>query len=192
MLQGKVGAALRWMSDNGTGPMDVTGDVLSKLKDKHPSPNEIEKECLLYGPVYKVEKVLYDNIDADSIETAARFTKGGAGPSNVDTDMWRTLLCAKSGGKAKQDLCHAIAVFSRRLASELIDPHNIDSLVNSKLIPLDKNPGTRPIGIGEVLRRIIGKAVTFLTKTDVIKSVGPLQLTKLRLFSETIEKMANR
>ena len=34
----------------------------------------------------------------------------------------------------------------------------------------------RPIGIGEVLRRIVGKAVTSLLKPDIINSVGPLQL----------------
>ena len=32
---------------------------------------------------------------------------------------------------------------------ELLQPY-----ILSRLIPLDKNPGIRPIGIGEVLRRI--------------------------------------
>ena len=45
-----------------------------------------------------------------------------------------------------------------------------------RLIPLDKNPGVRPIGIGEVLRRIIGKAVSTFLKPDIIDAVGPLQL----------------
>ena len=28
-----------------------------------------------------------------------------------------------------------------------------------RLIPVDKNPGVRPIGVGEVLRRIIGRSI---------------------------------
>eukprot|EP00794_Sanderia_malayensis_P019270 gene19270-biopygen16155 len=45
-----------------------------------------------------------------------------------------------------------------------------------KLIPLDKNPGVRPIGIGEVLRRIIGKAIISVIKPDILNSAGSLQL----------------
>ena len=49
------------------------------------------------------------------------------------------------------------------------------------LIPLDKgddkkgNPGVRPIGIGEILRRIIGKVVVGAIRDDIINAAGPLQ-----------------
>ena len=29
-----------------------------------------------------------------------------------------------------------------------------------RLMPIDKNPGIRPIGVGEVLRRIVGIVIT--------------------------------
>ena len=45
-----------------------------------------------------------------------------------------------------------------------------------RLIPLNKNPGLRPIGVGEVLRRIIGKSVANVLKSDVKHSVGSLQV----------------
>ena len=45
-----------------------------------------------------------------------------------------------------------------------------------RLIPLDKNPGVRPIGIGEVLRRIVGKAVISIIKPEILQSAGSLQL----------------
>ena len=44
------------------------------------------------------------------------------------------------------------------------------------MIPLDKNPGLRPIGVGEVLRRIAGKVIVSHLKEDVIQSVGSLQV----------------
>lgn len=50
-------------------------------------------------------------------------------------------------------------------------------MISSRLIPLDKGEGAvRPIGVGEVLRRIIGKCVTRVTKSDVIDASGSLQV----------------
>ena len=45
-----------------------------------------------------------------------------------------------------------------------------------RLISLDKNPGLRPIGVGEVLRRIAGKVVMKVMKKDINKVAGCLQL----------------
>ena len=42
--------------------------------------------------------------------------------------------------------------------------------------PLNKNPGIRPIGISEVLRIIMGKAVMSVFKKDVMEFAGPSQL----------------
>ena len=53
---------------------------------------------------------------------------------------------------------------------------DIEAYIACRLIPLDKNPGIRPIGIGEVLRRIIGKAIIFVIRPEIIESAGNLQL----------------
>ena len=45
-----------------------------------------------------------------------------------------------------------------------------------RLIPLDKGPGVRPIGISEVCRRIIGKVIRKCTKQDLQSAVDSLQL----------------
>ena len=50
------------------------------------------------------------------------------------------------------------------------------AFVACRLIPLDKQPGVRPIGICEVLRRIVGKAVLKVVSPDVLRAAGPLQL----------------
>ena len=46
----------------------------------------------------------------------------------------------------------------------------------SRLIPLNKMPGLRPIGVGEVLRRIIGKVVMSTLKPDVVKACANSQM----------------
>ena len=50
-----------------------------------------------------------------------------------------------------------------------------ERLDSCRLVPLDKNPGVRPIGIGEVLRRIIGKSIIRVIKPNILESGGCLQ-----------------
>ena len=61
-------------------------------------------------------------------------------------------------------------------SEELVDPKSIEVLVTCRLIPLDKSPGIRPIGVGEVLRRIIGKAILTVLKWDIPNVTGYQQL----------------
>ena len=44
------------------------------------------------------------------------------------------------------------------------------------MIPLEKKTGVRPIGVGEVLRRIIGKTTSAMFKEDIKETAGPLQV----------------
>ena len=52
----------------------------------------------------------------------------------------------------------------------------LSELLSNRLIPLDKgNSAVRPIGIGEVLRRIISKAATRILKKDIQQGAGNVQ-----------------
>ena len=53
---------------------------------------------------------------------------------------------------------------------------SLEAFLANQLIPLDKIPGLRPTGVGEVLRRIAGKVIVSHLKEDVIQSVGSLQV----------------
>ena len=53
---------------------------------------------------------------------------------------------------------------------------SIEAYLSCRLIPLHKLPGVRPIGIGEVIRRIIGKTVIATVKSQIVQCAGPLQL----------------
>ena len=56
-------------------------------------------------------------------------------------------------------------------------PTNIEPLVASRLIPLDKGEdAVRPIGVGEVIRRVCGKCVMMVAKKDVVEASDSLQL----------------
>ena len=103
--------------------------------------------------------------------------KGSAGPSFYDADDWRNILGSNLYGEDAEDLRKNLASLAKELCTnEVDDPKILEALLACRLIPLDKNPGLRPIGIGETLRRILGKAVMSVLKRDVKASVGNLQL----------------
>ena len=82
---------------------------------------------------------------------------GGSGPSGVDAAGLHRLCTAFKNSLA--DLCDAIALLARRLSTSYLDPSGIQAFVTCRLVALDKCLGVRPIGIGEVLRRIVGKGI---------------------------------
>ena len=53
---------------------------------------------------------------------------------------------------------------------------SLEPYIVCRLIPLDKNPGVCPIGIGQVLRRIIDEAVISIIKLGTLESARSLQL----------------
>ena len=66
---------------------------------------------------------------------------------------------------------------TRRLCTEYVDPVGVEAIFANQLIPLDKGEGAvRPIGVGEVIRRVMGKCVMQVTKSDVIDASGSLQM----------------
>ncbi|CAB4014728.1 Hypothetical predicted protein [Paramuricea clavata] len=74
-------------------------------------------------------------------------------------------------------LCDALETLARNLCTDHVDPSSIEALVASRLIQLDKGGvGVRPIGVGEVVRRVISKSVMKVVKSDVMKASGSLQL----------------
>ena len=47
----------------------------------------------------------------------------------------------------------------------------LDAFLASRLVPLDKNPNSGAIGVGQVFRIIAGKIVISITKKDVVNAI---------------------
>ena len=178
IMEGQINSALRFLSENsGGGVLPLTDDVMKQLHEKHPNAKEANLGSLLFGPVEDIPGVIYQQIDGDMIREAALRTKGSGGPSGIDANGFRRLLACKSFKASGTNLCDALAALTRKLCTEYVDPASIEPLLANRLIPLDKGEGqVRPIGVGEVIRRIMGKCVTKVTKLDVISASGSLQV----------------
>ena len=176
MLQGKINAALNLLStESGGGVLQLDDTVIKSLVEKHPSPAPIQEDALLHGPINKVPSNYFDTIDEQTIAKAAQLTKGAAGPSHVDAKQYRHILLSNKFRTESKQLREQIAILAKKLSTTILDPSMLEAFICCRLVPLDKQPGIRPIGIGEVLRRIIGKSIGWAIKQDLMEAAGPLQ-----------------
>ena len=172
MWEGKTQAALKMLSkDYENGIRKIDDDILTELKSKHPPAAEVKQDSLLFGPI----NCYFDEIDEIMIAKTASLTKVAGGPSHLDADQFRHMLLSKKFKTESKELREQIAVLARTIASTLVDPKSIKALTTCRLIPLNKNPGVRPIGVGEVLRWIMGKAINWILKDNIQESAGPLE-----------------
>ena len=93
VIQGKINAALRYLSDNTKGGVlslnavidDQGATVRELLHMKHPQQQPLNEEVLLQGPVYDISPVIFEKINGSAIRSAALRTQGAGGPSGVDS-----------------------------------------------------------------------------------------------------------
>ena len=152
------------------------------MQEKHPPPKVADDDVLLSGEKPYVHPVIYEIIDEEMVKRAALKTKGGSGPSGLDADGWRKILASNNYGTVNTDLRKAFAEVIKIICTKKIEINtetnttSLEAFLACRLIPLDRNPGLRPIGVGEVLRRIAGNVVMQIVKKDVTRSAGCLQL----------------
>ena len=164
LMKGKIKAASRLITDFKATPLQLDKMIENKtvrdiLSEKHPASRPVRQTALLdknYESPKTHHPMIFDELDGMCILRAALKTDGGAGPSGMDACLWKRMCL--SFQSASSNLCSALALVARRIASSPVDPKPLMPLTSSRLIALDECPGVRPIGIGEVSRRIIGKS----------------------------------
>ena len=164
MEDGKVSKALKLLeSSNKGGILPLTEETFEVLLEKHPKASEASSDILIQEEVQNVHPVIYYSIDSEIARDAIEKTRDSAGPSRLDADGWRRILMSGNFGSSGEDLRKAIADMTKRLCRDNTVKH-LEAFLACRIIPLDKQPGVRPIGIHEILRRVIGKIVMKLLK----------------------------
>ena len=177
VFQGNLSAASKLLdSESLTGLLNLTPEALERLKEKHPEEADIADESLLYGPIDYIPPGVFELIDEKMIFDAATKTKGSAGPSGMDAELYRRILCSKNFKAEGKVLREEIAVFTRNVLKIAYHPSLLEGYTSCRLIPLHKNPGIRPVDVGEVLRRIVGNTIAGFLKDEIKEAAGPLQV----------------
>ena len=183
MLTGKLGDAAKKINNEDAikGVHQLSEEIKEILQEKHPKGKEAISEAISPTTYNPPEPVIYEEITADSVYRVAKKMRGSGGPTLIDSDTWKQFLCSKMHGNASTNLCQAVADFTKILCTESIDSDCLTEFIASRLVPLDKGetndgaPGVRPVGVGEVLRRLTGKLLMGVIKDDITSAAGPLQ-----------------
>ena len=167
MSKGNVNAAINLLTDNRrNGILPLNNETLTLLRLKHPDPKDVPE---------RIHPVKFEVIDVEMIRKEAMRTKRGSGFSGLDADGWKQILLSKNFGELSSDLCQTLAKATKKLCTEELST-SLEGFLAFRLLPLNKKPGLRPIGVGEVLRRIIGRVIASEVRNDIISSVGSLQV----------------
>ena len=156
LLQGKVKNALKLLEkDPSVGCLPFTETVEKELKQFH--------------------QVAYKSITEDVVAKTAGRLNGSAGPSGLDAEVFKRMLRSKNYAQDGKMLREEISLMCFRLCTMHHCPGLLAPLTSCRLLALDKIPGVRPIGVGEVLRRLLGKCIVHAFKDPIKEAAGNLQ-----------------
>ena len=85
-------------------------------------------------------------------------------------------MVSRDYGDVSNDLRKAIASLIKKICIEEIDDSSLSPLIASNLVSLNKNPGLRLIGVGKILRRVMGKVVMRVFSEDVTTASSDVQM----------------
>ena len=132
-------------------------------------------EILIKGTPESVPESLYAELTGEYIRNLALKCSGGARPGGLNAQGAKGILCSESFGNRCYDLCGALARFTRKLATTNTESATILAFLSCRMIGLDKNPGIRPVEIGETFRRIVTAALIQNFRGETQNATGPIQ-----------------
>lgn len=176
MLQGKVRAAVRWATERGQGGVlapesrdERSGKtVMEILREKHPANRDLAVEHLTEYESLPERGTL--EVPVEAVELTARRLNGSGCPGGTDAQNLQGWLLRF--GPVSRKLQRAVAALAEWMGSPDIPWAAYRGMMAGRLIALDKSPGVRPVGIGEVWRRLIAKAVLVVTGEEATEACG--------------------
>jgi hypothetical protein len=180
LMRGHLQSAVNFITDRESGgilyPDDLdekSGHQISRvLQEKHPKMRDPGPTAM---PTYESTPDLPTlDITAETVESVAGKLSGGAGLSGFDSINLKNLLLQH--GQASQRLRNVCAKFARWLANDHPPWASYRAMLANRLIALDKMPGIRPIGIGDIWRRFFAKLVLSVASSYATDCCGSDQL----------------
>ena len=93
MQSGNINGANKLLSNNmENGVLPLNEETLNLLYQKHPDASKASSNILLPDQPAQIHSIRYEVINAEATKQAALKSKGGSGPSGMDSEGWRQIL----------------------------------------------------------------------------------------------------
>ncbi|KAI2494156.1 hypothetical protein MHU86_20388 [Fragilaria crotonensis] len=168
VLSGRLRSAVRTLTDRSGGGVRQPDDLCSKagrpvwqvLQEKHPAlrdPTSVGAADGAFEPYPDLPAPVPVCTTQDDVEAIASRLSGAAGPGGTDAvDLANWLL---RFGRESEAMREEMAAWTNWLANTSPPWAAYRAVMANRLVALDKQPGTRPVGIGEVYRRLWAKCL---------------------------------
>ena len=168
VLSGRLNSAVRTLTNRSGGGVLQPDDLCSKagrpvldvLQEKHPELREPPSVGTIDGafePYPDRPTPIPVDVTAEDVESVSSRLSGAAGPGGTDAVDLRNWLLRF--GKESEALRLEMAAWTNWLANTHPPWAAYRAIMSNRLVALDKMPGTRPVGIGEVYRRLWAKCL---------------------------------
>jgi len=183
--KGQLSKAVRNLTSRQKGGILKPGDrdeksgefVITVLQQKHPNAR-VPEDCdfddfLETSEASDPFPLLFFEED---VESSASSLSGGPGPGGLDGDSLMNWLLRR--GTRSSRLRETMAQFAELLANGSPDYALYRAATITRLVALDKEPGVRPVGIGDIFMRLWSHVVHAATKPAAV-SVRVSKLTSM-------------
>ena len=185
VLNGELRTAVRVLTSRDGGGVLAPDDqctktgrpVLSVLREKHPAmrdPPLADADLACFEFYSSTPTPLPLDITADVVERVAAKLHGAAGPGGTNAVALGNWLLRF--GQESERLREEVAQFTRWLSNESPSWAAYRALMAGRLVALDKQPGVRPVGIGEAWRRLFAKCVLHQCGREATAAAGQFNL----------------
>ena len=168
VLSGRLRSACRNLTSSDGGGVLQSDDKCTKtgrpvvdvLQGKHPNlrePSSVGNEAGVFEPYGSVPTSIPVDITAQDVESVASRLSGADGPGGTDAVDLRNWLLRF--GKESEALREEVALWASWLANGQPPWAAYRALMAARLVALGKQPGVRPVGIGEGYRRLFAKVL---------------------------------
>lgn len=174
--EGELKAAARMLDESNSGVEVPSENILQRMGAMFPRRRANEQELPTPNPM----ATKLQHIRPKDIEGAIQKLQGSGGPSQLDARTFKRMIFSKVFNKEAEQIVHEITNITNKLSAKQFERKQAEPLVALRMVAIRKKDGNfRPVGISEILRRIITKVVAWEIKLDVKEVTGSRQCAGL-------------
>ena len=154
--EGELNSATRILKDDTKSILPPTDEIFQRMTAMFPRRREKERRLPQPNP----QDTKLTHFKANDIQKAIMTTQGSGGPSHLDAKSLRRVVTNKVFVKQSQKITNTLAAITNKMSAQPMMAEDIEPLLAVRMIEIEKTEKEfRPVGIGEIIKRVIAKVI---------------------------------